>query len=78
MLEKQKKEAGKERLVYSDPIQVAMHLRNAPGVQITDKNITVVRNSIGIKAWGMCDFLCHFAGYTVSIVEQKGQKGQKK
>jgi hypothetical protein len=70
MIDKIKKEEIKERKVYSDPYQVAEKLRDHVGVSIVEKHITVTLPSLGIKAWGMVDFLCHYAGYNLTMVNK--------
>jgi len=63
-----------ERKVYTDPYAVAEKLRTNSGVSITDKNITIAVPSLGIKAWGLVDFLVNYSGYKLTIVHQRSDK----
>lgn len=60
-----------ERKVYTDPYAVAEKLRTNSGVSITDKNITINVPSLGIRAWGMVDFLCNHCGWKKFITQAK-------
>lgn len=52
---------NEDRQVYSDPDAVTHKLRMC-GAIIEGMVITLRRDHVGIKMWGMVDYLCHHSG----------------